>query len=60
MSDGTQKETKVDLSLLNAAIGKGNRNDAKKYVQQAIDENVAPREILDAMVSAMDEIGGKF
>lgn len=60
MSAGTQKEMQVDLSLLNAAIGKGNRNDAKKYVQQAIDEKVAPREILDAMVSAMDEIGGKF
>jgi 5-methyltetrahydrofolate--homocysteine methyltransferase len=50
----------ADLNALNLAIQKGNRNDAKKLVQQAIDEKTSPKEVLDAMVSAMDVIGGKF
>jgi 5-methyltetrahydrofolate--homocysteine methyltransferase len=50
----------ADLSALTQAIIKGNRNEAKKQTQEAITAGVAPRQILDAMVSGMDEIGTKF
>jgi 5-methyltetrahydrofolate--homocysteine methyltransferase len=45
---------------LNQAIQKGNRNETKRLVQLLIDQQTNPREILDAMVGAMDEIGRKF
>ncbi len=50
----------ADLALLKQMVGKGNRNETKRLVQEAIDANQSPREVLDAMVSAMDEIGGRF
>jgi 5-methyltetrahydrofolate--homocysteine methyltransferase len=50
----------ADLALLKQMVGKGNRNETKRLVQEAIDANQSPQEVLDAMVSAMDEIGGRF
>ncbi|MCL2639682.1 MAG: corrinoid protein [Phycisphaerales bacterium] len=49
-----------NLASLNEAIKKGYRNDAKRLVTEAIAANLPPREILDAMVAAMDEIGARF
>jgi 5-methyltetrahydrofolate--homocysteine methyltransferase len=50
----------ADLSGLSLAIQKGNRTEAKAQVQRAIDDKTPPQQILDAMVGAMDVIGGKF
>ena len=49
-----------DLQKLNEAIKIGNRDDAVALTQEAIDTETAPREILDAMVEAMDDVGGRF
>ena len=49
-----------DLSQLAAAIRDGQRDQAKTSTQQAIDAQVPPREVLDAMVGAMDEVGQRF
>ena len=49
-----------DLQKLNEAIKSGNRDDAVALTQEAIDTETAPREILDAMVEAMDDVGGRF
>ena len=49
-----------DLQKLNEAIKIGNRDDAVALTQEAIDTETAPREILDAMVAAMDDVGGRF
>jgi 5-methyltetrahydrofolate--homocysteine methyltransferase len=48
------------LSFLTEAIKKGNRNDAKRLVSEAIAAKSGAQEILDAMVLAMDEVGGRF
>jgi 5-methyltetrahydrofolate--homocysteine methyltransferase len=50
----------ADLEGLRSAIIKGNRADATRLTKAAIEENVEPRALLDAMVAAMDEIGQKF
>ncbi len=50
----------ADLVKLTEAIKAGNRAEVKAQVTQAIEENLPPREILDAMVAAMDEIGRRF
>lgn len=50
----------ADLEGLRSAIIKGNRADATRLTKAAIEENVEPRALLDAMVSAMDEVGQKF
>jgi 5-methyltetrahydrofolate--homocysteine methyltransferase len=49
-----------DLAKLGEAIKTGNRDEAIALTQQAIDSNTSPREILDAMVEAMDDVGGRF
>jgi 5-methyltetrahydrofolate--homocysteine methyltransferase len=48
------------LDSLHQAVLKGNRVDAKRLVQEAMDAKVAPAQILDAMVTAMDVVGAKF
>jgi len=48
------------LVPLTEAVKKGNRNEAKRLVTEAIAANLPPREILDSMVSAMDDIGARF
>ncbi len=50
----------ADMEQLKQAVIKGNRNDAKRLVQEALDEKVAPASILAAMVDGMDVIGGRF
>jgi 5-methyltetrahydrofolate--homocysteine methyltransferase len=45
---------------LTEAIKKGNRNEAKQFTQQAIDGGMPARQILDAMVAGMDEVGRRF
>lgn len=48
------------LEILTQAIKTGKRKDATKAVQQALDENVPPQEILGAMTTGMDDIGRRF
>ena len=50
----------ADLSALTAAVEAGNRAEAVSLTQAAIDEGVAAGEILDAMTTAMTEVGRKF
>ncbi|NLF67533.1 MAG: cobalamin-binding protein [Candidatus Anammoximicrobium sp.] len=49
-----------DLQKLSEAIKSGNREQAVATTQEAIAAKAAPREILDAMVAAMDDVGRKF
>lgn len=48
------------LAPLTESIKKGNRNEAKRLVTEAIAAQTPAREILDAMVAAMDEVGARF
>ena len=50
----------ADLTSLTEAIKRGDRAQAKDLVQQAIDDGTDPQTTLDAMVSAMDDIGHRF
>lgn len=49
-----------DLSQLTEAIKTGQRQDATEAVQQAIDQGANPQLILDAMTTAMDDVGRRF
>jgi 5-methyltetrahydrofolate--homocysteine methyltransferase len=49
-----------DLNALNLAVEKGNRIETQRFVREALEGAVPPRQILDAMVSAMDVVGAKF
>jgi 5-methyltetrahydrofolate--homocysteine methyltransferase len=49
-----------DLQKLNESIKTGNRDDAVAMTKEAIDAEVPLREILDSMVDAMDDVGGRF
>ncbi len=48
------------LENLGQAIEQGDRNEAERLTQEAIDAGVGPQEILDALVAAMDEVGRRF
>jgi 5-methyltetrahydrofolate--homocysteine methyltransferase len=50
----------MSLQALTEAIKKGNRNESKQFTQQAIDGGTPARQILDAMVGGMDEVGRRF
>ena len=50
----------TDLADLTAAVVDGDRTTAAMLVQEALDEGIEPKAILDAMASAMDEVGGLF
>ena len=50
----------ADLPALTEAVEAGDRATAVRVSSEAIAEGVDPRAILDAMVSAMDVIGGRF
>jgi 5-methyltetrahydrofolate--homocysteine methyltransferase len=50
----------ADLAALTAAVEAGNRKAAAELTQQALDEHVDPKTILDAMTAAMDTVGRKF
>ena len=49
-----------DLNQLSEAIKTGKRDDAVALTREAIEANTSPEEILDAMVSAMDDVGQRF
>ena len=48
------------LVPLTESIKKGNRNEAKRLTQAAIDAKCSAREILDALVAGMDDVGRRF
>lgn len=51
----------TDLNLLFEAILKGKQKDAVEITQLAINENVAPKELIDNyLIKAMEEIGNRF
>ncbi|CDD90983.1 b12 binding domain protein [Bacteroides intestinalis CAG:315] len=51
----------ADLKLLFEAILKGKQKDAVEITQQAINENIAPKELIDNyLIKAMEEIGSRF
>ncbi len=50
----------ADLQGISNAIIKGNRVEATKLTRQAIDEKIDPKTLLNAMVTAMDEVGRRF
>lgn len=50
----------ANLQNLSDAVKSGNRAEAVKLTKQAIEAKLPPKDILDAMVSAMDEIGKRF
>ena len=51
----------ADLKLLFEAILKGKQKDAVEITQQAINENIDPKELIDNyLIKAMEEIGSRF
>jgi 5-methyltetrahydrofolate--homocysteine methyltransferase len=50
----------ADLAALTAAVEAGNRSAAAQLTQEALDEGLDPKTILDAMTAAMDVVGRKF
>jgi 5-methyltetrahydrofolate--homocysteine methyltransferase len=52
--------TMADPRGISEAVGKGNRAETTRLTREAIEQNVDPRSILDAMVVAMDEVGRRF
>ncbi len=50
----------MELSQLTEAIKAGNRKMAGQLTQEAVDAHVSPREILDALIVGMDDIGARF
>jgi len=50
----------MDLAPLTESIRKGNRNDARRYTQDAIAAGISPATILDALVRGMDDFGQCF
>jgi 5-methyltetrahydrofolate--homocysteine methyltransferase len=58
---GLQEENvSTDLQQLTEAIIKGNRKEAVRLTQEAIDAGADPKTTLDAMVAGMDEVGKRF
>ncbi len=50
----------ADLAGLTESIKKGKRKDAKALTEACINENVAAREILDALLAGMSDVGERF
>ena len=50
----------ADLEALKSAIEAGDRATAAAITRQAVDEEMDPRTVLDAMTAAMEIIGGRF
>ncbi len=50
----------ADLGALTAAVERGDRKEATRLTAEAIDEGIPPGPILDAMTSAMAEVGRRF
>ena len=50
----------ADLTALTAAVEAGDRKTAVDLTQEAIDADIPPTVVLDAMTEAMTEVGRKF
>ncbi len=50
----------ADLSNLTEAIKKGDRTEATRATQEAIDSKTGPDKILQALVTGMDDVGRRF
>lgn len=50
----------ADLADLKQAVEVGDRSKAVEVTQAAVDDGMNPKEVLDAMTSAMDVVGAKF
>jgi 5-methyltetrahydrofolate--homocysteine methyltransferase len=50
----------VELDALTAAVEAGDRGTAVSLTQAAIDEGIPPERILEAMTTAMTEVGRRF
>ena len=50
----------ADLADLAAAVEVGNRAAAAELTQEALDDGLDPKRVLDAMTAAMDVVGRKF
>jgi len=50
----------VDLAALTAAVEAGDKSTAVAVTQEAIDAGIPPQQVLDAMTTAMTEVGRKF
>jgi len=48
------------LEQLTESIKKGNRNEAKRLTQEAINASTGARQILDALIAGMDHVGRRF
>lgn len=48
------------LQQLSEGVKKGKRDDVRELTQQALDANMDPQEVLDALTGAMSDIGEKF
>ena len=49
-----------DLTQLTAAIQAGKRKDAKRITQEALDAELPPGDILEALKVGMDDVGKRF
>ena len=49
-----------DLNALTQAVIAGKRQDAARLTQEAVDEGLDLRTILEALIAGMDEVGGRF
>ncbi len=50
----------ADLASLTAAVEAGNRAAAAELTQAAVEAGTDPRQVLDAMTTAMDRVGRRF
>ena len=49
-----------DFTPLTEAVRSGNRTEAARLTQEGIDAGRTPKELLDEMVIAMDDVGARF
>jgi len=49
-----------DLQQLTEAIKTGDRDQAKRGTQEALDAGRSPQEVLDALTAGMDDVGRRF
>jgi methanogenic corrinoid protein MtbC1 len=50
----------ADLKRLQTAVEVGDRETAVEVTQQAIEEEIPPKTVLDAMTDAMGVVGQRF
>jgi 5-methyltetrahydrofolate--homocysteine methyltransferase len=56
-----REEMMVSLNAISEALQKGKADDVKKLVNQALEEKIAPKKVLEeGLIAGMDIIGGRF